>query len=62
MNPVFIYMITSILPIPEIVGVFTKGTAGHLGTAGPVLNTFAVLVVEWAILFWMYKRKIFLRA
>jgi hypothetical protein len=55
-------MITSILPIPEIVGVFTKGTAGHLGTAGPVLNTFAVLVVEWAILFWMYKRKIFLRA
>jgi predicted acyltransferase len=27
----------------------------------PVLRGFAVLVVFWAILFWMYKRRIFLR-
>jgi len=62
MNPIFIYMATSILPIPQLVGDFTNGIAGHLGTAGPVLNTLTVLAVEWLILLWMYKKKIFLRA
>jgi len=61
-NPIFIYMATSILPIENLVGIFTKGIAGHLGAGGPLFNALAVLIVEWAILFWMYKRKIFLRA
>ncbi len=61
-NPIFIYMATSILPIHELVGIFTNGIAGHLGAAGPPFNALSVLVVEWLILFWMYKRKIFIKA
>jgi predicted acyltransferase len=62
MNPIFIYMATSILPIRELVGIFTKGVAQHLGAAGPPFNALSVLVAEWLILLWMYRRKIFLKA
>lgn len=62
MNPIFIYMATSILPIYELVGIFTNGLAGHLGAAGPAFNALSVLAVEWLILFWMYKRRIFIKA
>jgi predicted acyltransferase len=62
MNPIFIYMTTSILPIEKLVGAFTNGIAGHLGSAGPAFNALWVFVVEWAVLFWMYKRKIFIKA
>ena len=30
-------------------------------TFQPVLHGFAVLLIFWLILFWMYRRKIFLR-
>jgi predicted acyltransferase len=30
-------------------------------TFEPVLHGFAVLLIFWLILFWMYRRKIFLR-
>jgi predicted acyltransferase len=62
MNPIFIYIAVYILPIPQLVGIFTKGIAGHLGTAGPAYNALGILVVEWIVLFWMYKRKIFIKA
>jgi len=62
MNPIFIYIAVYILPIPQLVGIFTKGTATHLGAAGPAYNALGILVLEWLVLFWMYKRKIFIRA
>ena len=33
-----------------------------IGPYGPLFQTIAVLVVEWRILYWMYKRKSFLTA
>jgi len=61
-NPIFIYMATSILPIGDLVGVFTKGMAGHMGAAGEAFNALSVLVVEWVILYWMHTRRIFIKA
>jgi predicted acyltransferase len=61
-NPIFIYMATSILPLHELIGIFSQPIAAHLGAAGDAFNALFVLVVEWLILFWMYKRKIFLKA
>jgi predicted acyltransferase len=61
MNAIFIYMATSILPIEQLVGIFTKGLAGHMGVVGPSFSALTVLVVEWLLLFWMYKRKIFVK-
>jgi predicted acyltransferase len=36
--------------------------AAHLGAFGPLFGAAALLLVEWLILYWMYRRKIFLRA
>jgi predicted acyltransferase len=51
MNAVAIYMAGSLIPLRRIVGIFTPG---------PLSQAIAVLVVEWLILYWMYRRKIFL--
>ena len=61
-NPIFIYMATSILPIRQRVEIFTRVIAGHMGAAGPPFNSLAVLALEWLLLFWMYRRKIFIKA
>ncbi len=59
-NAVFIYMFSSLVPLGEWVRIFTRpmGTA----RAEPLLHTILVLAVEWLILFWMYQRKIFIKA
>jgi len=61
-NPIFIYMASSVLPLGERVGIFSEPIAAHLGAAGPAFSAGALLLVEWLILFWMYRRKIFLKA
>ncbi|MCX6617767.1 MAG: hypothetical protein NTZ98_16920 [Acidobacteria bacterium] len=62
MNAVAIYMGVTLVPISRIVGIFSKPIAAHLGPFGALFSAAAVLLVEWLILYWMYKRKIFLRA
>jgi len=61
-NAVFIYMFTSILPVYHLVGIFTEGIAAALGSGGPLFSAACVLAAEWLLLFWMYRRKLFLRA
>lgn len=62
MNAIAIYMGVTLIQFHRIVGPFTKPIAAQLGAAGPLFSASAVLLVEWLILFWMYRRKIFLRA
>lgn len=62
MNSVAIYMAGTLIPLRKMVGIFTTGTAGHLGVFGALFQAIAVLVVEWLILYWMYRRRIFLTA
>ena len=61
-NAIFIYMFTSLIHLGSIVGVFTKDIAGLLPRSGLLFQEVAVLVVEWLILFWMYRRRIFIKA
>ena len=61
-NAIFIYMFRSLIHLGSIVGVFTQGIARLLPGSGVLAEEVAVLVVEWLILFWMYKRKIFIKA
>jgi len=62
MNAVAIYMSESIIPWSNIVALFTHSLAGTLGSFTPLFHAIAVLTVEWLVLYWMYKRKIFLTA
>jgi predicted acyltransferase len=62
MNAVAIYMSESIIPWSKTVAIFTHPLASTLGSFTPLFHAIAVLSVEWLVLYWMYKRKIFLTA
>jgi predicted acyltransferase len=61
-NAIFIYMFTSLIHLDPIVNVFTKEIAKILPNSELLFQQIAILVVEWVILFWMYKREIFVKA
>jgi predicted acyltransferase len=62
MNAVFIYMFMSIISLGDILDNFTHPIAVRLGSGGELFSSLAVLLVAWLLLFWMYKRKIFIKA
>ena len=62
MNAVAIYMSESLIPWSKTVAIFTHPLAGTLGSFTPLFHAIAVLTVEWLVLYWMYRRKIFLTA
>jgi predicted acyltransferase len=62
MNAVAIYMSESLIPWSKTVAIFTQPLAGTLGSFTPLFHAIAVLTVEWLVLYWMHKRKIFLTA
>jgi predicted acyltransferase len=61
-NAVAIYMSQSIIPWHKIVAIFTSPLKPMLGSVEPLLEAMIVLGVEWSVLYWMYKRRIFLTA
>lgn len=61
-NAVFIYMFASLIPLGEWVRIFTGGMTGEWTRLEPLTRAVLVLTVEWLILFWMYKRKIYIKA
>lgn len=62
LNAVAIYMSQSIVPWGKIVSIFTSPLAFTLGSLTPLCTALVTLLVEWLVLYWMYKRKIFLTA
>ncbi len=62
MNSLAIYVGRSIVPFDKIVGIFTSPIALKLGVWGVLFEVIAVVIVEWYVLYWMYKRKIYLIA
>ena len=61
-NAIFIYMFRSLIPLGPMVSVFTHGIAKLLPRSEVLAEEVGVIVVEWLILFWMYRRKIFIKA
>lgn len=62
MNAVAVYMSRTLIPLTKFVGIYTAAPAAAMGRFGPLFQAIAVLSVEWLILYWMYRRKIFLTA
>lgn len=61
-NALAAYLLPTLVPIGRIVGVFTKPIAALAGSFGPLISTGAVFLAGWLLLWWLYRRKIFLRA
>lgn len=62
MNAVFIYMLSSLVSISAGTDVFTGPIAVHLGRGGMLFEAIGTIAVEWLILYWMMKRRIFVKA
>ena len=62
MNAVAIYMSESIIPWSKVVAIFTNPLTASLGSITPLFHAMTVLLVEWLLLYWMYRRKLFLTA
>jgi len=62
MNALAAYLGPTLIHIKEITGIFTGNIALTIGIFGPLFEASVVILVEWLILYWMYKRKIFLTA
>jgi predicted acyltransferase len=62
MNALAVYFSSSVTKLSEVAGIFTRAAAPLLGASEELAHAILLLSVEWAILYWMYRRKIFLRA
>jgi predicted acyltransferase len=61
-NALAAYLGPTIVQVHRMTDPFIKPIAARTGAFGPVLSTGSVLLVSWLVLFWMYRRKIVLRA
>ena len=61
-NAVYIYMFRSLVPLGHWVSIFTQAAAEPSTHLEPLLRAIVVLVVEWLMLFWMYRNKILIKA
>jgi predicted acyltransferase len=61
-NALAAYLLPNFIPLGKITGVFVKPIAEHVGSFGPVLVTATTFTAGWLLLWWLYRRKIFLTA
>jgi predicted acyltransferase len=61
-NALAAYLGPSLVATRRVAGALTGPLARDLGAWGAVLTAGVALLLNWLILLWMYKRKIFLRA
>jgi len=62
MNALAVYFSSSVTRLSEVAGIFTHAAAPILGASEALVHAILLLAIEWLILYWMYRRKIFLRA
>lgn len=62
MNALAVYMGNTVTRLPHIVRIFTRGPADVMGPSGPLFAALVFFAVEWSILYWMYKKRLFLSA
>lgn len=61
MNSIFVYLFARIVDVPRITGFFLGWLTKPLGENGDLLLIVGNLLVIWLVLYYMYKKKIFLR-
>ncbi|MCE5251906.1 DUF5009 domain-containing protein, partial [bacterium] len=62
MNPITIYVISRVINFGDIADVFVHGFIDNLGSFRPFFQACCVLGVKWLFLYFLYRRKNFLKA
>ena len=61
MNSILIYLATNFVDFAHTTHFFFDGVLRHTGEFKPLLWSIAVVMVEWLLLYMLYRKKIFLR-
>jgi len=61
MNALFIYVSSLLIDLDQPMSVFSKALVGASSSSELLLRSAFVLGIEWLILFWMYRKQIFIR-
>jgi predicted acyltransferase len=61
MNSLFIYLLGRIVPVDVITGFFVGWIIKPMGGAGEVIGALAIVAAEWLLLWFMYKKKVFVK-
>jgi len=61
-NPLFIYLATEFIPFPALANrLVGGGVAEALGSSAMLVNALVQFALQFALLLWLYRRKIFIR-
>jgi predicted acyltransferase len=61
MNAIAVYVATDLFDFSKIGNVFVGGLAKHMGTWIDFVQALGALAVVWLILYWMYRKKTFIK-
>jgi predicted acyltransferase len=61
MNSIFIYMAASLFKFRLVADVLVKGLAQYVGPWYPSIQAFTALLIMWLILYYMYKKRTFVK-
>ena len=61
MNPLTIYLVNRYVSFSKLAGVFVGDLSPILGTTYPLLLTSVAAAFQWLLLFYLYRKKIFIR-
>jgi len=60
-NSIFVYLANRFIDVEYTTSFFFEGALQHTGAYQPLLFATAVVLVQWLLLYFMYRRRIFLR-
>ena len=61
MNAITVYMVSQLINVDHTSSVLVGGLAKYMGAYGPVLISVVTVSLVWALLYGLYRKKIFLR-
>ena len=61
LNPITIYIVQGVFDFGILVNIFVHGFIGSLGSFSPVFYQLCILVMKWLFLYFLYRKKIFLK-
>ena len=62
MNAITIYVVQAVFDFGIITDIFLHGFVGYLGIVKDIFYMICFIAVKWLFLFFLYKKKIFLKA
>ncbi len=61
MNAIAIYVLDNQFPFGDVANIFFRGVVLHSGSLAPLVSAVTLVGTEWAFLYFLYRKKIFIK-